>query len=108
MKAREIKAIASKVDGIITGIMHLMIASVGVGTPVLGINYKNKMEGLLKLTGIGSDNLLTAKILLSDKTDSIAIISNFLNELNFYREKLAESKIKIHNMAMLNFKDLNE
>ncbi len=44
--AAELKLIAGTVDGVITGRMHLAIATLGQGRPVLAFAYQGKFEGL--------------------------------------------------------------
>lgn len=46
--ARDLKFLISQVDGVVSGRMHLSIAALGVGTPILALNYKGKSEGLLE------------------------------------------------------------
>ncbi|CAN5915274.1 hypothetical protein BH11PSE13_BH11PSE13_20510 [soil metagenome] len=48
MNAVELKTAVSCLDGVATGRMHLAIATLGVGVPVLVFGYKGKMEGLLE------------------------------------------------------------
>ncbi len=45
--AAELKAMAGLMDGIVTGRMHLAIASLGMGTAVAGLTYQDKFQGLL-------------------------------------------------------------
>lgn len=48
MNAVELKTAVACLDGVATGRMHLAIATLGVGVPVLVFGYKGKMEGLLE------------------------------------------------------------
>lgn len=48
LEAWEAKAIAAEVDLVLTGRMHLAIASLGVGTPPLCVVYQGKFEGLMQ------------------------------------------------------------
>ncbi len=48
IRASEIKEICSELDGVFTGRMHLAIAALGCGTPIFGIVYQGKFEGLLE------------------------------------------------------------
>jgi polysaccharide pyruvyl transferase WcaK-like protein len=47
-KAPEIKAIAGRLDLVVTGRMHLAIAAIGGGTPAGGVVYQDKFEGLYR------------------------------------------------------------
>lgn len=44
--AAELKAIAGMMDGVVTGRMHLAIATLGMGKPVVGLTYQDKFQGL--------------------------------------------------------------
>lgn len=46
--AAQIKALVAEVDGTITGRMHLAIATLGQGRPVLAFAYQGKFSGLLR------------------------------------------------------------
>jgi polysaccharide pyruvyl transferase WcaK-like protein len=46
--AAEIKAIAAFADGAVTGRMHLAIAALGQGTPVMAFAYQDKFAGLMQ------------------------------------------------------------
>lgn len=46
--ADQIKALAGEVDGALTGRMHLAIALLGQGRPVLALAYQGKFAGLLR------------------------------------------------------------
>jgi polysaccharide pyruvyl transferase WcaK-like protein len=52
LSAREVKAICTETDGIITGKMHLAILALGSRRPVLCIKYQGKFDGLLQLFGL--------------------------------------------------------
>ena len=47
-----LKAIASRMDMVLTGRMHLAIASLGSAVPVAGVSYQGKFEGLMDHFGI--------------------------------------------------------
>jgi len=46
--AADAKALAGQLDGVITARMHLAIATLGMGRPVLVLTYQSKFEGLLR------------------------------------------------------------
>lgn len=46
--AAEVKAVVAELDFVLTGRMHLAIACLGQGTPVVGVAYQGKFEGLFK------------------------------------------------------------
>jgi polysaccharide pyruvyl transferase WcaK-like protein len=45
--AAQLKAMAGLMDGVVTGRMHLAIATLGMGKPVVGLTYQDKFHGLL-------------------------------------------------------------
>lgn len=66
LSAELYKALAMMTDAIITGRMHLSIASLGSTTPVFCFTYQDKFEGLLKHFGMDGDLLSDPKALLYD------------------------------------------
>ncbi|KQP43196.1 hypothetical protein ASF44_06410 [Pseudorhodoferax sp. Leaf274] len=44
--ASELKAMAGAADGVVTGRMHLAIATLGTGKPVAAMTYQDKFQGL--------------------------------------------------------------
>lgn len=61
-----IKRIVSFLDLVITGRMHLAIASLGSGTPTLSITYQDKFEGLYQHFGLSLEHTITPMQCLSD------------------------------------------
>jgi polysaccharide pyruvyl transferase WcaK-like protein len=47
-RAADLKALAGHLDGVITGRMHLAIASLGMDVPVFSLTYQDKFEGLYR------------------------------------------------------------
>jgi len=67
LSAGEIKAVVGQVDGVITGRMHLAIATLGQGTPVAAITYQDKFQGLFAHFGVSESLLLSpAEFLVDD------------------------------------------
>lgn len=60
MAAAELKAVAGLMDGVVTGRMHLAIASLGMGVPVAAISYQDKFHGLFAHFDLPSSLLLSA------------------------------------------------
>lgn len=52
LHASEIKHVVSHCQLVVTGRMHLAIASMGAGVPVIAYAYQSKFEGILRLFGI--------------------------------------------------------
>lgn len=62
----EIKRIAGQLDLVLTGRMHLAIAALGSGTPVLSITYQDKFEGLYQHFELSVEHTLQAEECLGD------------------------------------------
>lgn len=62
-----IKRVVGLLDLVITGRMHLAIASLGSGTPILSITYQDKFEGLYQHFGLSLEYTLTPLQCLSDE-----------------------------------------
>lgn len=62
-----IKRVAGLLDLVITGRMHLAIASLGSGTPTLSITYQDKFEGLYQHFGLSTEHTITPMQCLSDE-----------------------------------------
>lgn len=78
--ASELKEIASLMDGVITGRMHLAIASLGMGVPVSAFAYQGKFNGLLKHFNYPENMQISAADALSE--DKVhALITRFLQSL---------------------------
>lgn len=103
LAADEIKAVVGDLDGVVSGRMHLMIAAMGAGTPVFGIDYKDKMEGLLNHFRLPTDSLCTAADFLRDDGRSVALLVDFVDRLDTIRAQVAEAKPVVKAAAMQNF-----
>ena len=62
-----IKRVAGLLDLVITGRMHLAIASLGSGTPTLSITYQDKFEGLYQHFGLSIEHTITPMQCLGDE-----------------------------------------
>ena len=103
MKAPEIKAFVKELDGIISGRMHLMIAAMGVGTPVFGIDYKDKMEGLLRLNNLPVDYLTNSSNIMHNFEKELARIRDFIHDLPSLKRQLDANHESIIKRAQNNF-----
>lgn len=98
--ASEIKGLLKFVDGVITGRMHLSIAALGIGKPVLLFSYQGKFSGLIKHFNlpewleINPNKALNQKYL--QKT-----FECFFNDLESLTE-LVESKLPVVKSLALN------
>lgn len=107
LTASEIKALSSHLDGVISGRMHLMIASIGAATPTFGIDYKDKMEGLLQLCNLDCDNLTDARSVLADPGVFQERIVTWISDLDRQRRQVTAALPSIRESAMQNFAPAN-
>ncbi|MEZ4389352.1 MAG: polysaccharide pyruvyl transferase family protein [Candidatus Krumholzibacteriia bacterium] len=63
LDAAEAKALAGKVDAVISGRMHLAIAALGQGIPAAGVTYQGKFEGLYEHFGLTGQSLAPTDLL---------------------------------------------
>lgn len=103
LAADEVKEVAKHLDGIVSGRMHLMIASLGAGTPVFGIDYKDKMEGLLNHFSMSTEDLTSAAEILSAPQLVADRLFQFVDALQTKREQVVALKPKITQAAEANF-----
>ncbi|MDP2381112.1 MAG: polysaccharide pyruvyl transferase family protein, partial [Pseudohongiella sp.] len=62
-----IKRVVGMLDFVITGRMHLAIAALGSGTPILAITYQDKFQGLYQHFGLPLEHTLSPLQCLSDE-----------------------------------------
>lgn len=103
LAADEIKAVVGDLDGVVSGRMHLMIAAMGAGTPVFGLDYKDKMEGLLSHFGLPTDMLCTAADIMQDSHLSAVRLIEFVDRLGEIRAQVAQAKPLVRAAAQQNF-----
>lgn len=105
LTAVEIKALVKELDLVISGRMHLMIASLGSGTPVVGLDYKDKMEGLLQLLALDSKSLIPATQIMADPKECANRIALFLDRCEEERAQIKRASARIHHLSLRNFGD---
>jgi polysaccharide pyruvyl transferase WcaK-like protein len=99
--AADIKAIVGNLDFVLSGKFHLAIACLGQATPVAGITYQDKFEGLFKLFEIEGTTIAPEQALQSGN------LVNFLLPLIARRDEInqkIQSKLpEIKQLAQANF-----
>lgn len=101
-RASELKGLASRLDGVVTGRMHFAIAALGSGVPVLTITYQDKFEGLLSLIGLQSWLGIPANQALQDGVLAGAV-ERFVSDLENLKVTVGAAKESISSMSMKNF-----
>ena len=100
LSASEIKRVASKLDGVITGRMHLAIASLGVGTPVAAITYQDKFEGLFAHFAITGLTASPQDLMQAGRLDTF--VASFLDGLDATRQQVAQALPEVKRLSRLN------
>lgn len=100
LSASEIKRVASKLDGVITGRMHLAIASLGVGTPVAAITYQDKFEGLFAHFAISGLTASPQVLMQAGRMDTF--VGSFLDGLDTTRQQVAQALPEVKRLSRLN------
>lgn len=87
--AAELKGMAGVMDGVVTGRMHLAIASLGMGVPVAALTYQDKFQGLMRHFSLPDDLLLAPEKLQSDEP-LVSLLERFTQSLEQQKEKVSQ------------------
>lgn len=101
MTASEAKAIVGALDGVLTGRMHLAIASLGMGVPVAAIAYQGKFEGLFGMLDVPSELLADADVLGSPDR-LVSLLDSLLDDLASHRDRLCRTVGSVLHSASAN------
>lgn len=96
--AAELKGIAGAMDGVITGRMHLAIASLGMSVPVAALTYQGKFQGLMQHFKLSEDLLLPPKE-LSTPEPLCALMKSFSAEIEAHRKQVTEMLPAVKKMS---------
>lgn len=106
MDADEIKFLLGSCDGLIAGRMHISIAALGQGVPVLGLVYQGKFEGLWQHFNLSEDTLMEPRVFMTDPSRAEESICAFIDNLQGLRMQIARSIPKVLELSKKNFQDL--
>ena len=99
--AAELKAVAGATDGVVTGRMHLAIATLGMGRPVAALTYQDKFQGLLVHFQLPQRFLLAHRALLEPgRLESMML--DFLDNLPTLERQVADRLATVQEAARLN------
>jgi polysaccharide pyruvyl transferase WcaK-like protein len=104
-RADEIKQIVASADLVFTGRMHLAIASLGQGTPCIGLEYQGKYEGLFSSFGIGNLCIKLEEFICGDKKYIVEKAYYALNNSDVIRSQIDNYLPKITELSLRNFAD---
>jgi polysaccharide pyruvyl transferase WcaK-like protein len=96
----KIKRITSLLDFIITGRMHLAIAALGSGTPILSITYQDKFEGLYQHFGLPLEDTLSPMHCISD--EFLGKLNHAFMQRHDNRERIRTSLPQVTQLAARN------
>lgn len=95
-----IKRVVGCLDLVVTGRMHLAIASLGNGTPVLCVTYQDKFEGLYQHFGLSLDHTLSPQQCLGEAF--FARLEFACKQIPVNREKIRAKLPEVTAMAARN------
>lgn len=104
MNADEIKAVLGVCDALIAGRMHISIAALGQGVPVLGLVYQGKFEGLWRLFDLPSNTLIAPKDFIANPQHATLCLAQFLNGIRELATKISARLPSVKILSALNFK----
>lgn len=106
-RAATLKALAGRLDGVVTGRMHLAIASLGMGVPVLCLTYQDKFEGLYHHFDLPREHLLPPEVFNTEGALEEAML-RFLATLPALRQTVARERPRVILLAQTNFAPAEE
>lgn len=95
-----IKRVVGMLDFVITGRMHLAIAALGSGTPILAITYQDKFEGLYQHFGQPLEHTLSPLQCLGNEI--LPRINNLCAHRRDLSERIRASLPQVENLASCN------
>lgn len=100
--AADLKALVGSLHSVVTGRMHLAIASLGMGVPILAFAYHNKFEGLLQHFRLPADLLLAPDVF--DDVDTLtAAIAGFIQRQPELSRAIRSRLDAVLDLAAVNF-----
>jgi polysaccharide pyruvyl transferase WcaK-like protein len=102
-RAAEIKAMVANVDLVVSGRMHLAIATLGQGVPVFCITYQGKFEGLFQHFGLKNMTLEPTDLLDSDPSVFVNYLVSSIENKNALDQQIQEKLPKVKELAKSNF-----
>lgn len=97
-----LKGIAGKLDGIVSGRMHLAIAGLGKGVPVTCVAYQGKFEGLYQHFGLAASELLSPSAFYTDQGLKDALLQ-FVDQADDIRERVRQKLPEVLGLSKNNF-----
>ncbi|CAN0627624.1 colanic acid/amylovoran biosynthesis protein [Burkholderia multivorans] len=105
MSAAELKAISGLVDGVVTGRMHLAIASLGMGVPVAALTYQDKFHGLFNHFGLPYTFLLKPEEAMCPGNLAV-VLERFVSELPQLRDTVRDALPRVKEASGKNLRSV--
>ncbi|ANB75649.1 hypothetical protein AYM40_25240 [Paraburkholderia phytofirmans OLGA172] len=105
MSAAELKGVAGLADGVVTGRMHLAIASLGMGVPVAALTYQDKFQGLFEHFRLPESLLLGPEDIVRHEKLS-AMLQSFVTQLPQLQNAVAHALPHVTQAARANLHGL--
>lgn len=104
--ATTLKGVATTVDGVVAGRMHLAIGALSSGVPTAGLTYQDKFEGLYELLALPGW-LLVPMTRLTEEDRLRELLLQFIDNIDTVRQALAASLPRVRQMAETNLAELD-
>lgn len=101
-RAATLKAVAGRLDGVVSARMHLAIATLGMGVPALCVTYQDKFEGLYRLFGLPDWLLLSPETFILEGAFSDAL-TRFIEQLPKLRQIVEARREAVLELSRRNF-----
>lgn len=102
-RAAQLKAMCGLLDGLISSRMHLAIAALGMGVPVMAATYQGKFEGLFEHFGLDDSFLLDPKRFLSNAL--VFTFDSFIKDLPDLKKQISIRLPLVQELSIANLKD---
>lgn len=103
--AQQLKAMVGCADGVVTGRMHLAIASLGMGVPVVGLTYQDKFQGLMAHFNYPEAYLLPPAS-VCDPDKFAAVLGQFIEQMEPLRARVVAAMPAVGELSSLNLEML--
>ena len=87
MNAAQVKGVVESLDGVVSGRMHLAIASLGTGVPAVGVTYQDKFDGLFDHFELPQWLLVPPRLALQPD-QFFGVLSSFIGSLDPLRRQI--------------------
>jgi polysaccharide pyruvyl transferase WcaK-like protein len=99
--AKELKAIAGLTDAVFTGRMHLAVAALGQGVPIVAVTYQGKFEGLFRHFELPGHLAVSPESIL-DPSRLAPLIDELISSREALASRVADSWPGVEQRALLN------